>query len=78
MVYFKCNKQFIHEYPNLREYTKEMYGMLKDCIDIWHIKTHYFTSHPKLNAYAVVPVGCDAWWEEPHNRDETHPVSSKP
>jgi putative glutathione S-transferase len=22
-----------------------------------HIKTHYWTSHPKLNCYAVVPKG---------------------
>ena len=24
-VYFKCNKKFIHQYPNIREYTKEVY-----------------------------------------------------
>lgn len=38
-----------------------------------HIKMHYYTSHPKLNYYAVVPKGLDGtdnqWWEEPHNRD---------
>jgi hypothetical protein len=26
-------------------------------INIKHIKTHYFTSHPTLNAYAIIPVG---------------------
>ena len=25
-------------------------------MDLYHIKTHYFTAHPKLNYYAVVPV----------------------
>ena len=39
-----------------------------------HVCRHYFTSHPKLNAYAVVPVGPDAWWAQPHNRAEQHPV----
>ena len=30
-----------------------------------HIKVHYFTSHPTLNHYAIVPVGPKHWWEEP-------------
>lgn len=25
-------------------------------INMRHIKTHYFSSHPTLNAYAIVPV----------------------
>ena len=29
-----------------------------------HIKTHYYTSHPTLNHWAIIPKGCpDAWWE---------------
>lgn len=78
VVYFKCNKQFIHQYPNMREYVKEVYAMpgVTESINMWHIKTHYFTSHPRLNYYGVVPLGCEEWWTEPHNRGETHPVSS--
>ena len=38
-----------------------------------HIKMHYYTSHAKLNYYAVIPKGLDGtdnkWWEQPHNRD---------
>jgi glutathionyl-hydroquinone reductase len=77
VVYFKTNKKFIHEYPNLKEFTREMFQMpgVHESVNIWHIKTHYFTSHPKLNTYAIVPVGCDAWWEEPHSRGKTHPVA---
>ena len=29
---------------------------LKKSINMWHIKHHYFTSHPRLNYYAIVPV----------------------
>jgi hypothetical protein len=29
-----------------------------------HIKTHYFTSHPALNTYAIIPSGGAAWWED--------------
>ena len=32
-------------------------------INMRHIKVHYFTSHPRLNYYAIVPAGGDAWWE---------------
>ena len=35
-----------------------------------HIKTHYFTSHPKLNTFAVVPIGSGTeYLEEPHGRE---------
>ena len=34
-----------------------------------HCKRHYYTSHPKLNTYSVIPVGGEAWWEEPHDRE---------
>lgn len=39
-------------------------GMSK-CVNRKHIKTHYFTSHPALNTYAIIPLGGDAWWQEP-------------
>lgn len=40
-----------------------------------HIKQHYFTSHPTFNHYGIVPIGCDAWWEMPHSRNQSHPVA---
>jgi putative glutathione S-transferase len=35
-----------------------------ETIDFYHIKTHYFTSHPNLNFYAIVPRGdvCGAFF----------------
>lgn len=42
-------------------------------VNMWHIKHHYFTSHPRLNYYAIVPVGGAAWWEEPHDREQRFP-----
>ncbi len=42
-------------------------------VNISHIKTHYFTSHPRLNFYAIMPKGSEAdnpWWEKPHDRAE--------
>lgn len=70
VVYFKTNKKFIHEYPNLREYVRDMYQTpgVKNSVNMRHIKTHYFTSHPTLNTYAIIPKGGEAWWEQPRDR----------
>ncbi|GMH45297.1 hypothetical protein BSKO_13254 [Bryopsis sp. KO-2023] len=75
VVYFKTNKKAIREYPNLREYVKEIYQVpgITESVNMQHIKTHYFTSHPILNHYGVVPVGSDFWYSDPHNRDEKFP-----
>jgi hypothetical protein len=54
---------------------------LRACVNMSHIKTHYFTSHPHLNTYAIIPGGLlqgDAdsppWWERPHDRKEKFPA----
>jgi len=71
VVYFKTNKKCIREYPNMSEYVRDVYQTagMRGSVNMWHIKTHYFTSHPVLNASAVVPVGPD-WWnlDAPHDR----------
>lgn len=77
VVYFKTNKKFIHQYPNMKNYVQELYNMegMKESIDMYHIKTHYFTSHARLNYYGIVPVGCDEWWTDTaHNRNIEHPL----
>lgn len=74
-VYFKTNRRLIREYPNLKNYTAEIYQMpgIADSVNMQHIKMHYYTSHPKLNYYAVIPKGLEGtdaeWWKKPHNRD---------
>ncbi|EFN57383.1 hypothetical protein CHLNCDRAFT_142785 [Chlorella variabilis] len=74
VVYFKTNGKFIRECPNLSNYTRDIFqtpGVSKS-VNIRHIKVHYFSSHPKLNYYAIMPVGSesDPWWEKPHDRAE--------
>ncbi len=36
------------------------------------LQTHYFSSHPRLNYYSVIPKGDDdddrPWWEQPTDR----------
>uniref|UniRef100_A0A1D2AFA8 GST C-terminal domain-containing protein n=1 Tax=Auxenochlorella protothecoides TaxID=3075 RepID=A0A1D2AFA8_AUXPR len=71
VVYFKTNKKAIHEYPNLCNHTRDVFQIpeVRESVNIDHLKRHYFTSHPKLNTYSVIPVGGEAWWEQPHDRE---------
>eukprot|EP00607_Mallomonas_marina_P007093 CAMPEP_0182435772 /NCGR_PEP_ID=MMETSP1167-20130531/77550_1 /TAXON_ID=2988 /ORGANISM="Mallomonas Sp, Strain CCMP3275" /LENGTH=350 /DNA_ID=CAMNT_0024627179 /DNA_START=188 /DNA_END=1240 /DNA_ORIENTATION=+ len=76
VVYFKTNKKCIREYPNIQNYLRELWQLpaFKETTHMNHIKNHYFTSHPVLNAYSVVPVGPDTLTDLalPHNRDRQY------
>lgn len=77
VVYFKCNVKRISDYPHMMNYMRELYQIegIQQSIDMSHIKTHYFTSHSTLNAYAVIPKGPDVVSSLllPHNRDQLFP-----
>ena len=72
-VYFKCNKKRIVDYPNVLNYTRDLYQTpgFAETVNMYHIKTHYYTSHPVLNHYAIVPVGpnFEGTLKEKHDRD---------
>jgi len=70
VVYFKTNRRCIREYPNLSNYTRDVYQQpgVKETINMKHIKEHYFTSHPQLNHYAIVPRGPGTDFDAPHDR----------
>jgi putative glutathione S-transferase len=59
VVYFKTNKKQISEYPNIMRYLKDLWSIeaFKRTTNMPHIKTHYFTSHPKLNYFGIIPEG---------------------
>ena len=69
-VYFKCNKKLIREYPNLFNYTKDCYQVkgMSGAISMYHIKTHYYTSHVGLNQHSVVPLGNKIDYCSAHDR----------
>jgi glutathionyl-hydroquinone reductase len=69
--HFKCNLRRIIDYPNLWNFTKELYqhpGVRETC-NLDHIKTHYFRSHPTVNPTGIVPKGPLIDHDEPHDRD---------
>eukprot|EP00238_Polyblepharides_amylifera_P009566 CAMPEP_0196574456 /NCGR_PEP_ID=MMETSP1081-20130531/4167_1 /TAXON_ID=36882 /ORGANISM="Pyramimonas amylifera, Strain CCMP720" /LENGTH=347 /DNA_ID=CAMNT_0041892481 /DNA_START=282 /DNA_END=1325 /DNA_ORIENTATION=- len=71
VVYFKTNRKCIREYPNLFNYTKDIYQTpgVGESTNMEHIKNHYFSSHEKLNTYAIVPRGPGMDFSSAHDRD---------
>jgi putative glutathione S-transferase len=72
-VYFKTNTRFVARTPSILNYCRDIYQMpgVKDTVNMEQIKSHYYCSHPILNAYSIIPRGVDfeKLLEEPHNRD---------
>lgn len=80
IVYFKCDRRAIREYPNLLNYSRDLYsvGGIKESINMKHIKTHYFTSHVDLNKFSIIPVGPNfiQLLQLPHNRHSNKNATS--
>ena len=70
-THFKCNRQAIHEYPNLWNYTKEIYQLpgVAGTVNMDHITRHYYKTHGDVNPKRLVPIGPDIDFAEPHDRD---------
>lgn len=68
--HFKCNMRRIRDYPNLWNYTKELYQVpgVAETVNMHHIKAHYFGSHESVNPTRIVPIGPDLDYAEPHDR----------
>lgn len=72
VVYFKCNLRTVSSYPAIRNYMRDMYQLptMARAINMEHIKMHYFTAHPLLNPYGIIPTGPNVLADlvVPHNR----------
>lgn len=57
--HFKCNKRRIADYPNLSHYLKGLYHTpgVRETVDLHHICTHYYWSHPSINPTRIIPIG---------------------
>ncbi len=69
--HFKCNIRRISDYPNLWNYTRELYqwpGVAETC-NLDHIKRHYYASHETVNPTRIVPKGPDIDFSAPHDRE---------
>jgi len=72
-ILFKCNKKGLVDYPNILNYTREIYQIpgVHETVNMDHIKNGYFANMTSLNTNAVVPIGRNflATLKERHDRD---------
>ena len=73
-VYFKTNTRFVCRSESILNYVRDIYQTpgIRATVNMEHIKTHYYCSHPVLNHYSIIPKGDNFLevLEQPHNRDE--------
>lgn len=71
-VYFKCNKKLLREYPNLFNYTKDIFQIpgMSSTVNMEHIKKHYYRSHPSINPFGIIPQGPNIDYSSPHDREK--------
>jgi putative glutathione S-transferase len=57
--HFKCNLRRIVDYPALWRFTRDVYGLssVAETVNLYHIKHHYYESHPTINPSGIVPLG---------------------
>jgi len=69
--HFKCNRQRLEDFPNIRNYVRELYQWadVAETVDFHHIKRHYYFSHTSINPTQVVPVGPAIDYTVPHDRN---------
>ena len=67
---FKCNRQHVYEFPNLWNYTLELYQYpgVAERSRLDHFKRGYYSGR-KTNPTGIVPLGPDIDFTQPHDRD---------
>lgn len=70
-VHFKCNKKLLRDYPNMFNYTKDIFQIpgVSSTVNMQHIKRHYYGSHPTVNPFGIIPLGPDIDYSSPHDRN---------
>jgi len=69
-THFKCNLRRLVDYPNLWNYTRELYQVpgVAATVRLDHIKKHYWGSHRTINPSGLVPIGPAIDYAAPHDR----------
>ena len=70
-THFKCNRNYLRDYPNLWAYTRELYQWpgVAETVNFDHIVRHYHYSHDSINPHRILPINPKLDWSEPHGRD---------
>src|SRR5271155_1416116 len=70
--HFKCNLRRVADYPNLWNYTRDLYQVpgIAETVSIDQIKRHYYGSQLKVNPTGIVPIGPLIDFTAPHDRGQ--------
>jgi putative glutathione S-transferase len=68
--HFKCNWRHIYEYPNLSNYTRDLYQQpgVAETVSLAEVRRHYYFSQRHVNLTGIVPVGPQLDFAAPHDR----------
>jgi len=71
-THFKTNIRRLVEYPNIYGFVRDIYQLpgIKETVNMWEIKHHYFESHLWINPRGIVPEGPIIDYDIPHNREK--------
>ena len=69
---FKCNKRRLIDYPNLWDYTRELYQVpgVDKTVDPFAIKQHYYASSKMMKPTGIVGLGPEISFTEPSTRTQ--------
>jgi putative glutathione S-transferase len=69
--HFKCNIRRVADYPELSGYVRELYQRpgVRETVNLYHIKHHYYESHKTINPTGIVPAGPALDFDVRHGRD---------
>ncbi|HXX50052.1 MAG TPA: glutathione S-transferase family protein [Xanthobacteraceae bacterium] len=68
--HFKCNLRRVADYPNLWNYTRDLYQVpgIAETVSVDQIKRHYYGSQRQVNPTGIVPIGPLIDFAAPHDR----------
>jgi len=69
--HFKCNLRQLRDYPNLWNFTLELYQLpgVAETVNLEHIRKHYYGSHESVNPTLIVPIGPEIDYTARHDRE---------
>lgn len=75
-THFKCNRNYLRDYPNLWAFARELYQWpgVAETVRFDHIVRHYHYSHDSINPHRIIPINPVLDWTEPHGREAAGPA----
>lgn len=70
-IHFKCSLRRVRDYPNLWNFTKDVYQTagIAETLNLEQTKDHYYRSHESVNPRRLVPIGPEIDYDAAHDRD---------